>query len=659
MTTASNSFIRQHQLAYNAPKDMTNTAEASEEYAQLLQLDRIQALLNGDGSLDILLSRLKQSLSTGEEFARYVKKKAQIEDDHYSQLKKFASLTRASWKASTKLKNDSFSDRLDTIVEFDEKLFGVSSSYVAALNVMYDEVAALVTTVSRSRKLIKEEGKRREKDCADAILAADKAKQKYFHTCDDLEKLKLSDPNKKLFLKNKTYEQQEEELQRKVDVADQEFKSRSNACKKLKEEILMIHRPTNSKKLKNLILEMDIALNVQLLKYATWHETFVMNSGVLISPLHLSKPSMKSIAALVNNEKDLYDYLIKQERAPTNLVLVPVEYVVHPSLARNQKYNNKPFLNNGAPKSAGDGLRSTSASASNSASTHLKPSTFNTPANPNFIANNSSHSLVRDDTPAMVVPKFEQEALLPLPPSSSAPDSGPGYPVYSSLDPASNSLSAESDSSAQPQSSSQLTFGESIEQVIQFAGIDNVPCVVRTCIETVEAYGLDIEGIYRTSGNKTKVAALRESIDRNPLNYSLITDEIQPDNALDTDIYCAASLLKLYFACLPEPLLTAESCQQFVETVKSPDSLYIAKKLHHLVFSLPDGAYFTLRALMFHLNKVASHESTNRMNAKNLGIIWGPAVLNDECLDTLDLSYKSKVVEELMKISNDIFEADE
>lgn len=606
------------------------------ESAKLLELERIQGVLNSDGSLDLLLNRLKQSITTGDEFAKYIKKRALIEDDHYNQLKKFALITRTSMKTSQKIKNDSFSTKLDQIIEFDEKLFNVGSSYVKALNVMYDELSSLCQTISRSRKLIKDEGKRKEKECVDSIMAAEKAKQKYHHLCDDLEKLKTSDPNKKSFsLKNKTVEQQEDDLQRKVDLADQDYKSKVNTCKKLKDEMLMIHRPTNSKKLKNLILETDIALNVQLQKFATWNETLIMNSGVLISPLQSSKQSMKALASSIDNEKDLYQYLIKFEKQPTNKSLVPVDYVVHPSLARNQKpISNKPFLNNNLqPKQTNNTLPSPNRNQdmSNNTSNQVKPIAS---PNPSFYENN--HNSNHDD----------QSNL-----------------TYNSLDPASNAntpdLNGPKSLTSQMNHLSQPTFGVSIEDVIQFAGIDNVPLVVKKCIEIVESYGLDIEGIYRTSGNKATVQHLRESIDNKFTNYLLIGSNIDPSNILDADIYCVASLLKLYLASLPEPLLTREYYQSFIETVKASDETYIAKKLHHLVFNLPDGAYFTLRALIFHLNKVAANQHLNRMSAKSLAIIWGPALLNDNSMSPQDLSYKSKVVEELMLIANEIFDTED
>lgn len=274
------------------PLPQPPTSIAQTDSAKLLDTDpKIQKILNSDYTIDVLLNRLKESLNTGEEFSKFIKKKAQIEDDHYNQLKKFAGHVRTNMKNNSRnLKNDSLQFQMDKIIQFDESLYGVGNSYVVALNTMYDELTSLIGTIGRTRKLIKDEHKRKEKDCIDAIITAEKAKTKYNHLCEDLDRLKTSDPNKKSFsLKNKSVEQQEDELSRKVDTADQEYKLKVATCKKLKDEILVIHRPNNTKKLKNLILEMDIALNLQLQKYATWNENLIMNSGVLISPLQSVK----------------------------------------------------------------------------------------------------------------------------------------------------------------------------------------------------------------------------------------------------------------------------------------------------------------------------------------------------------------------------------
>ncbi|RLV96252.1 RHO GTPase-activating protein RGD1 [Spathaspora sp. JA1] len=637
----------------------TSTDQTSIE---LLENDpKIKTILSGDASLELLLTRLKQSLNTSEEFSKFIRKKATIEDEHYTQLRKFANNSRSTMKNSgNRLKQDSLSVQMDKIIEFDEQVFQVGSSYVKGLNIMYDELTALVATVSKQRKAIKDDGRRREKECLDAISAADKAKVKYDHLCEDLDKLKTMDPNKKSFsLTNKSMEQQEDELTRKVDTADQDYKNKCLNCKKLKDEILVIHRPNNNKKLKNLILELDIALNVQLQKYSTWTETLVMNSGVLISPLPQSnKVSMRKMANSIDNEKDLYQYLLKNGTTGSNS-LVPVEYQVHPTLRRTNDIG-KPFLKSKyvAPAPA---IKPTPINTNNNSTRndYQEPVTKELP-NPASTTSSYYPSLDPNKTSTSVSPQggvnanaagagaaagaaagalAHQSAYSHAPP----PDTKPIGPIPTkSLVP------------------SQPTFGVNIEDVIQFAGVDNVPLVVRKCIEIIETYGLNIEGIYRTSSNSSQVQQLKDLINENFTNYLMIGKDINPKNIIDSEIFTVASLLKLYFSSLPEPLFTSTGSTSFIECVKSNDSTYIAKKLHHLVFSLPDGAYFTLRSIIFHLNKVAKHEQNNRMNGKSLAIIWGPTLFNQQSSEDIgDLSFKSKVVEELMLIAEDIFELDD
>lgn len=645
------------------PLPQPPTSIAQTDSAKLLDTDpKIQKILNSDYTIDVLLNRLKESLNTGEEFSKFIKKKAQIEDDHYNQLKKFAGHVRTNMKNNSRnLKNDSLQFQMDKIIQFDESLYGVGNSYVVALNTMYDELTSLIGTIGRTRKLIKDEHKRKEKDCIDAIITAEKAKTKYNHLCEDLDRLKTSDPNKKSFsLKNKSVEQQEDELSRKVDTADQEYKLKVATCKKLKDEILVIHRPNNTKKLKNLILEMDIALNLQLQKYATWNENLIMNSGVLISPLQSSKASMKSMASDIDNEKDLYQYLLRNGTTGDNKSLIPVDYHVHHSLVKTKDIG-KPFLNttntpaNLKSAAATNRWNNNNGSTASNIDGHSKTSSISHGAGSSMLGTSTSASGSSTVAPGKSNDTFNghsSSATYASPPSvteSSAPV------LYLSLDPAVSQTSSPSLHIKGPKPLSTFqhpTFGASIEDVIQFAGVDNVPLIVRKCIEVIESYGLNLVGIYRISSNQSQVNKLKESIDANFTNYLTIGKDIDPSNVYESEVFCVASLLKLYFSSLPEPLFTSAASKSFIETVKSTDEHFIAKKLHQLVFGLPDGAYFTLRSLMFHLNKVAQHESENRMNAKSLAIIWGPVLFNDSSTSAQDLSYKTKVVEELMAIAD-------
>lgn len=93
----------------------------------------------------------------------------------------------------------------------------------------------------------------------------------------------------------------------------------------------------------------------------------------------------------------------------------------------------------------------------------------------------------------------------------------------------------------------------------------------------IESYGIDLVGIYRTSSNVNQVQKLRESIDSNFTNYLLIGKDIDESNVIDSDVFCIASLLKYYFANLPEPLVTSAASQSFIETVKLADENLIHK----------------------------------------------------------------------------------
>ncbi|KAG7192105.1 uncharacterized protein KQ657_002467 [Scheffersomyces spartinae] len=676
----------------SAPQELEST--------RLLELAPIVSFMNGDSALDALLSRLKKSIGTGEEFAKYVKKRAQIEDEHYGLLKKFGNSIRMQYKKNQDaLKNDSFSRSFDLIVGFDEELMNVGGAYVKALNVMYDELIALVGTVSRSRKATKEDAKRKEKDCLDAIQLAEKAQQKYYHLCDDLKRLRSSDSGKRtgFSLKNKSAEQQEEELQQKINAADQDYRDKVALCKKAKSELLLVHRPSYTKILKNLILEIDIAMNVQLQKFATWNENLIMKSGVLISPLQntTTKKSMKQFATDINSEMDLYNYLLKAALVPPTNKLVPVEYKVHSSFANVKKTTTKPFLNNtstglasaatigaGAGAGAGAGVggappsnyRNTTAATTTNNNILNSSTTSSAPYPENFSLSNSHLSPAYSQSQSQPGPGYPTSPIdasfidrAGTSPQNSflreSPSSGP----YSSLDPNASSgttpiigdgtFQNSATTNTNAPTHTRPTFGVSIEEVAQYAGVESVPLVVTRCIQVIEAHGLDLEFIYRTSGNKVAVEQMKREIDQNFANYVNIGNEIDSANVMDAQIHAVASLLKLYFAQLPEPLLTNDHIWQFLDTMKLQDESYKAKKLHHLVYSLPDGAYYTLRAILFHLVKVSAHKQNNKMSANALATVWWPALLHDDS-NPEDVECKAKLIEELMVVAPDIFELD-
>lgn len=679
--------------------------------SELLQSAAIQKVLNSDVAINALLFKFKQSLLTCEEFIKFLRKKYMFEDEHTQELlKHYRNFFQASNGVSSLKKT--FHD----ILQFDGKLGQVKQSYVKALQKMYDEISSLLLTMTKVRKSIKENSKRLEKEVMDSIHNAEKAQSRYNSLCQDYEKLRMEDPTKtKLTLRgSKTTREQEEELLRKIDIADQDYRSKVDHANSLRDNFLHRERPQIVAELKNLILEMDTAMAIQLQKYTIYTENLILNSGVTITPFNKLEQSMKSIASSVRNERDLYMMLNKYNSGNKNTLLInknliPINYKIHPSMERRAAAKKK-----SAPKFAVDPSRN--SIPKRQISTHndspftnasISPTAFVRP-----VASNKNQSLPDSESFSTAM----SHVSTPLTPSTSSPslalnnkpsnsynninshkknnnnegnsggtntsdtigsnttkDNNP--PRFPSLDPGKKEYrlssipatlaSLNTDDSDRPLSHVQTisslppgiqnnfkTFNVPLENLIEFEQ-DMVPAIVSQCIYVVDKYGLDLEGIYRRSANVLDVSKLKEEIDTDPSNISMI---LPPKDYIDADIYLVGSLLKTFFASLPDTLLP-HSISNELKTCFAIDD-YTTKKnfMHGLLYKLPDAQYWTLRSLLFHLKRVLAHEEHNRMNLKALCIIWGPTIIPPNDDDINDVNYQIALMEVLINVADQAFE---
>uniref|UniRef100_A0A2K5RWY6 Rho GTPase activating protein 9 n=1 Tax=Cebus imitator TaxID=2715852 RepID=A0A2K5RWY6_CEBIM len=107
-------------------------------------------------------------------------------------------------------------------------------------------------------------------------------------------------------------------------------------------------------------------------------------------------------------------------------------------------------------------------------------------------------------------------------------------------------------------------FGCQLESLCQREG-DTVPSFVRLCIAAVDKRGLDVDGIYRVSGNLAVVQKLRFLVDRERAVTSdgryLFPEQPGQEGRLDLDsaewddIHVVTGALKLFLRELPQPLV--------------------------------------------------------------------------------------------------------
>ncbi|KAL0268282.1 UNVERIFIED_CONTAM: hypothetical protein PYX00_010288 [Menopon gallinae] len=174
-------------------------------------------------------------------------------------------------------------------------------------------------------------------------------------------------------------------------------------------------------------------------------------------------------------------------------------------------------------------------------------------------------------------------------------------------------------------------------------GSEFIPLIVERCTAIVEARGLDIVGIYRVPGNTAAVTALTEAVNKG-------IELIDPEDPRWNDVNVISSLLKSFFRNLPDCLFTSDLYPKFIAADKITDPKFRMVTLRKLLNELPEHNYETLRHMLFHLKKIVSNSSVNKMETRNLAIVFGPTLLSTGDLMSLvtDTSHQCRIVESLI-----------
>ncbi|KAJ8004779.1 hypothetical protein DPEC_G00139860 [Dallia pectoralis] len=172
------------------------------------------------------------------------------------------------------------------------------------------------------------------------------------------------------------------------------------------------------------------------------------------------------------------------------------------------------------------------------------------------------------------------------------------------------------------------------------------PMVVDICIKEIELRGLQSEGLYRVSGFSEHIEDVRLAFDRDGEKADISAD-------VYNDINIIAGALKLYLRDLPIPVITFEVYSRFIQAAKIPDPESRLEAIHEGLLQLPPAHYETLRYLMRHLKKVTMFEKENFMNAENLGIVFGPTLMQppeQNALATLnDMRHQKLIIQQLIE----------
>ncbi|XP_029384861.1 rho GTPase-activating protein 21a isoform X3 [Echeneis naucrates] len=166
-----------------------------------------------------------------------------------------------------------------------------------------------------------------------------------------------------------------------------------------------------------------------------------------------------------------------------------------------------------------------------------------------------------------------------------------------------------------------VTFGVRLDDCPPAQTNKFVPLIVEVCCKLVEERGLEYTGIYRVPGNNAAISNMQEELNNKGMNDI----DIQDDKWRDLNVI--SSLLKSFFRKLPEPLFTNDRYTDFIEANRIEDPVERLKVLKRLLHELPDHHYETLKFLSAHLKTVAENSEKNKMEPRNLAIVFGPTLV--------------------------------
>lgn len=199
-----------------------------------------------------------------------------------------------------------------------------------------------------------------------------------------------------------------------------------------------------------------------------------------------------------------------------------------------------------------------------------------------------------------------------------------------------------------------LIFGVSLVDYAYSRGDGGThpPMIVNKCIRFMESpRAINCPGIYRLSAKQSRIQELSSAIERDEDVFQFDPDTEEP--------VAVASILKLYFRQLPEPIMSMPWDERIRYTHAREENIRTGFPiLKARIRRLPQIHQETLRALLMHLANVAAHSANNKMDTVNLAVVFSPIILSEtqsEVLSIAAASEEDRTMEDLITYWPELF----
>ncbi|KAK9462066.1 uncharacterized protein V1516DRAFT_621743 [Lipomyces oligophaga] len=199
-----------------------------------------------------------------------------------------------------------------------------------------------------------------------------------------------------------------------------------------------------------------------------------------------------------------------------------------------------------------------------------------------------------------------------------------------------------------------LLFGYDLSRRAELEERD-VPLIVTKCIEEVERYGMEFEGIYRKSGIKSQMTVIQKLFERNLEEFNKWQEEVH--QAMRHDICGVTSVLKQYLRFIPNPLITFDAYLSFLDLMQIEDEDTRIYSMTELIRGLPTAHRKCLESIILHLSRVVEFREKNLMTSRNLAVVFAPTLLRDYSgsREIMDANRKGIVIQFLIDNADRVF----
>ncbi|XP_077360053.1 rho GTPase-activating protein 44-like isoform X5 [Festucalex cinctus] len=159
-------------------------------------------------------------------------------------------------------------------------------------------------------------------------------------------------------------------------------------------------------------------------------------------------------------------------------------------------------------------------------------------------------------------------------------------------------------------------YGKPLEEHLELSGRD-IAFPIEACVTMLLECGMQEEGLFRVAPSASKLKKLKASLDCGVL-------DVQEYSA---DPHAIAGALKSYLRELPEPLMTFELYNDWIQASNIPDQDKRLQALRSACDKLPPASNNNFRYLIKFLSKLTEYQDVNKMTPGNIAIVLGPNLL--------------------------------